>query len=43
MFLPDSEPHSRIMKVPNVLKMVEDQSGRAREKPKHEYNKTERS
>ena len=43
MFLPDSKPHSRIMKVPNVLKIVEDQSGRAREKHKHEHNETKRS
>ena len=45
MFLSDSDskPHSRLMRVPNLLKNVEKQSGRAREKPKDEHNETKLS
>ena len=40
MFLSDFDPesHSRIIKVPNSPKWVKNQSGRAREKSKHEHD-----
>ena len=40
MFLSDSDPesHSRIIQAPNSPKRVKNQSGRVREKQKHEYD-----
>ena len=37
------KPHSRIMKVPNLLKRAENQSGWAREKPINEHHEIELS